>query len=114
MGLDTYAAQNDTDLDPRTGRMKKGVIAELTNVFGYHPGFRGSIWDGPVQRLTGESLYQEWIPSSVVERMLASMERAVRCSPITLQGQMDREVAIDLIPFFRVCVANNLGLVGDW
>ena len=114
MGLDTCAARSEDDFIPDSGLLTTEAEQFLVDIFGEYPQFRGKIYSSSVEKLTGESLYQTWIPPSVVERMLISLERAVRCNPITYDGQIDKQVAVNLIPYFRVCVANNLGLAGSW
>jgi hypothetical protein len=61
------------------------------------------VYSDLVRSVTGESLYQEWIPPETVRKMADAFER---CDP-------DRDVA-ELAKFFRVCAERGLGLGGWW
>lgn len=105
MGLDTWASAL-----PRV-RPTKAIIDMFD---GEYPEFRGKLWSASVERLTGQSLYQEWIPPETVAGMYESLKRAAACNPSTMQGKYDKEAADDLLAFFAVCADNHLGLVGSW
>jgi len=67
-----------------------------------------------VQDITGESLYQEWIPPGRVKKMY---EDLMKCDPKeVLKGQyvynLNESSIINLRKFFKVCAERNLGLVG--
>ena len=77
-------------------------------------GFRGKVYDLLVQDITGESLYQEWIPPGRVKKMY---EALMKCDPKeVLKGEYGYDLSessiINLRKFFKVCAERNLGLVG--
>jgi hypothetical protein len=76
--------------------------------------FRGKVYDLLVQDITGESLYQEWIPPGRVKKMY---EALMKCDPKEgLKGKyaynLNESSIISLRKFFKVCAERNLGLVG--
>jgi hypothetical protein len=79
--------------------------------------FRGKVYAGLVEAITGESLYEEWIPPERVKRMY---EALLRCDPRELDdghghrfGDVEDAVT-NLRKFFEVCVERGLGLFGWW
>jgi hypothetical protein len=76
--------------------------------------FRGKVYDLLVQDITGESLYQEWIPPGRIKKMY---EALMNCDPKeALKGQyvydLKESSIINLRKFFKVCAERDLGLVG--
>jgi hypothetical protein len=71
-----------------------------------------------IQNITGESLYQEWIPPEKMRKMYESL---MKCDAreVIATGDYDKrfidESAItNLRKFFKVCVGRKLGLIGSW
>ena len=120
MGLDVYA-QRGPELDLAEVDERAFEAAEVQLCGGVLSGggssFRGKVYASLVEAITGESLYQEWIPPTVVRRMY---EALLRCDPHDFDHEHDHrfgdvETAVkNLRKFFGVCVARGLGLVGWW
>ena len=119
MGLDTYATRGpdkeltEEDLaafEAADIRLCEGVRSGMTY------GFRGKVYDDLVQEITGESLYQNWIPPETVKEMY---EALTKCNPEeAAKGNYFYSITesdiINLRRFFKVCAERNLGLVGSW
>lgn len=73
MGLDTIAARARSEVLPPE---------DIIQAFGGYPEFRGKMYSDAVERITGQSLYQEWIPPSTVRSMLNSLEQVDRKSVV--------------------------------
>jgi hypothetical protein len=123
MGLDTYAGAHrpteDELLHDEEGRF--GLTAEDDAAFESIDGsyFRGKIYDELVRKVTGVSLYQEWIPPETVRFMADMFEDRpdAKLDELLLSQRMFEDVAGDLAylsRFFRVCAERRLGLVGSW
>ncbi len=120
MGLDVYAQRGPGgDLTPEDEQAFEAAEIALCGgmLSGAAGSFRGKVYAGLVQEITGESLYEEWIPP---ERVKAMHEALLRCDPRELDaihGELlgDVEEAVtNLAEFFRVCAERGLGLVGWW
>ena len=117
MGLDTVAAHSPDDVDlteadlqafKDVGIPRVGIIsADEIGIF------RGKVFDAYIRRITGVSLYQEWIPPETV----AEMYQAIRAHEISKWQEDDDNVDpedvehSDLCKFFKVCSERGLGLV---
>ena len=117
MGLDTVAAHSLDDIDlteadlqafkdvgiPRVGIISADEIAI----------FRGKVFDAYIRRITGVSLYQEWIPPETV----VEMYQAIKAYELSKWQEDDANidpqdvVHSDLCRFFKVCSERGLGLV---
>lgn len=74
--------------------------------------FRGKVYDDLIRDITGESLYQEWIPPDRVKKMYQAL---MKCDPKEMAEDDDDEMAIiNFRKFFKVCGDRNLGLMGWW
>jgi hypothetical protein len=78
--------------------------------------FRGKVYSGLVHEITGESLYEEFIPP---DRVKAMYEAIRDCDPGEFEGCDYRfgdpeEQIEELRKFFKVCAERNLGIVGWW
>lgn len=120
MGLDVYAQRGpEEDLTEEDERAFEA--AEIVLCAGILSGapwsFRGKVYASLVSEITGESLYQEWIPPERVKRM---HEALVSCDPrdfgdVHHFGPDDVEAAVaNLRKFMAVCVQRGLGLLGWW
>lgn len=124
MGLDTYAAPevgteltrvqlcafNEADINLCGGMMSS---------CGNGGSFRGKIYNDVVEEITGESLYQEWIPPDRVVKMAKALEDRVLdlVFGLDIQGanpEDQRQEAESLVRFFQVCSRYHLGLIGWW
>jgi len=119
MGLDTYAMRGpDKELTEKDLEALEAADIQLCGgmLSGPADSFRGKVYDDLIERITGESLYQEWIPPETVKRMY---EALVECDSKEaaehryLYSITERDI-IDLRKFFKVCAERNLGLVGWW
>jgi len=120
MGLDVYAQRGpELDLTEVDERAFEAAEVQLCGgmLSGGGSSFRGKVYSNLVEAITGESLYQEWIPPAVVRRMY---EALLRCDPGDFDHEHDHRfgdvasVVKNLQKFFGVCVARGLGLVGWW
>ena len=120
MGLDVYAQPGpDQELTQDDERAFAAADIELCGgVFsGPSDSFRGKVYDSLVGAITGESLYQEWIPPERVKKMY---EALVRCDPQEFDDDHDHrfgdveEAVANLRKFLGVCAERGLGLVGGW
>jgi hypothetical protein len=117
MGSDTVAAHSPDDVElteadlqayKDVGIPRVGIIsADEIGIF------RGKVFDRYIRRITGVSLYQEWIPLETV----AEMYHAIRAHEISKWQEDDENVDpkdvehSDLCKFFKVCSERGLGLV---
>jgi hypothetical protein len=119
MGLDTYAMRGpDKELTKEDQEAFEAADIQLCGgiLSGPPDSFRGKVYDDLVQEITGESLYEEWIPPERVKRMY---EALVKCNPEeTAKGDYVYSISesdiINLRKFFKVCAERNLGLWGSW
>lgn len=123
MGLDTYARhpkpENDEDAtyaslseeeEKAFGRANIALCGGMMSGNGNDGSFRGKVYSGLIQEITGESLYQNWIPPERVRVMADKLDSYDGPPP----RAEDDETIPNLRRFFRVCVELNLGLVGWW
>jgi len=78
--------------------------------------FRGKVYQLFVAAVTGESLYQEWLPPETVADMAGKLEA---CDPDTARERLDLDT--DFIPtpgeirslrkLFRLCADRGLGII---
>jgi len=117
MGLDTVAAHSLDDVDlteedlqafKDVGIPRVGIIsADEIGIF------RGKVYEEVIRRITGVSLYQEWIPPETV----VEMYQAIKAYEISKWQEDDENVDpedvehSDLCKFFKVCAERGLGLV---
>ena len=119
MGLDTFAAHSPDDIDLTEEDIQAFRDAEITLVWGIFTSdgsegsFRGKVYEEVVRRITGVSLYQEWIPPETVREMYEAF-RSYEISKWEQDGQpLPAEIPhSDLCRFFQVCAERGLGLVG--
>ena len=120
MGLDTYAARSpDEKLTAEDEKAFADVGQLCGGIYSGDGGsFRGKVYSDAVERVSGESLYQEWIPPETVRAMADAF---ARCDPDAVAEEMAGEVHATtatevryLGAFFRVCADRGLGLVGWW
>ena len=124
MGLDTYAATAPDGGELSEEDIKAFREADIELCGGIFSGssgsFRGKVYDLLILRVTGVSLYQEWIPPEVVRDMAQAFDE---CDPQGVAEQMgsvgrrhgwSAAEIIELRRFFRVCAERNLGLINWW
>lgn len=119
MGLDTYAAPfPDGELSEEDLKAFGGADLQLCGGFSSgDPGsFRGKVYATVVGRVSGVSLYREWIPPEMVREMASAF---AHCDPEAVARDMAGEVSAttaseirSLGRFLSICVDRGLGLVG--
>lgn len=121
MGLDNFAARSpgeeltEEDLEA----FEKADIHLCGGVLSGPPdSFRGKVYSDLILDITGESLYQQWIPPERVKRMYEALIRCDAKEAIVNRDYderfVDESAIVNLRKFFRVCVERNLGLIGWW
>ena len=119
MGLDNYAARalgeelTDEDIaafEAEGANLCGGIVS------GAAGSFRGKVYSGLIGRITGQSLYEHFIPP---ERVKAMYEALRDCDPNEIDHRGHRfgeaeEPINELRKFFKVCAERNLGIVGWW
>lgn len=121
MGLDTYASNTSEEiaLTPEQARAFEETDIRLCGGIysgsGSDGSFRGKVYGILVQEITGENLYQPWIPPETVQRMYRAL---AACDPEeAIDASHTRNVPADVVnlrEFFRVCAEHGLGLIGWW
>lgn len=114
MGVDTYAQPSiDEELSEEDERafQEAGIslCGGILSGRGNDGSFRGKVYAGLIEGITGESLYGEWIPPEVVAEMYQKLES---CNLSDYPEHVDE--VINLRRFFKVCVDRNLGLHSWW
>ena len=119
MGLDTFASRSPEDIELTEEDLQSFENAKLSLCGGIFSGdgndgsFRGKVYAMAILEITGESLYQEWIPPETVCEMhcaLASYESAMEKENYDIDVT-DIEIS-NLCKFFKVCCERGLGLIG--
>jgi hypothetical protein len=117
MGLDNYAARSlgDIELSEQDRKAFQDANIELCGgLFSGNDGsFRGKVYANYVLEVTGESLYEPWLPPETLRKMYDAMV-AYQRTP-----EQDADVMVptafehvELCKFFKVCFERGLGLVG--
>lgn len=119
MGLDNFVArgpdeeltQEDVEAFKKTDvRLCGGILS------GPADSFRGKVYSDLIADITGESLYQKWIPPERVKKMYEALvnydhqKDEGKIDPGDLR--FDESTLINLRKFFKVCAERNLGLAG--
>lgn len=119
MGLDTFAAHTPDDIDLTEEDIQAFKNANISLCGGIFSGdgcggsFRGKVYIETVFEITGESLYQEWIPPETVHKMYQSLMEFNPDQGLFV-GRYDIKPVdiLELRKFFKVCSERGLGLVG--
>jgi hypothetical protein len=120
MGLDNFVSRSPGEvvLTPEDER----AIAEsgISLCGGMHSdgvtSFRGKVYELFVVAVTGESLYQDWLPPKTVAAMAASLDT---CDPDTVGEHLDLDPDFipspgeirDLRRLFHLCADRGLGII---
>ena len=119
MGLDNYAvrASREELTDEDIAAFEAEGPELCGGLMSGAPGsFRGKVYSGLISEITGESLYEEFIPPDRVK----AMYRALRdCDPEELDTYDDRfgdpeAQIVELRKFFKVCAERNLAIESWW
>jgi hypothetical protein len=119
MGLDTFAARSPEG-DLHEGDEQAFDEVDLQLCGGMHSGgagsFRGKVYVDVVERVSGVSLYEEWIPPETVRGMAQAFDgcdpQAVECEMASGVHPTTATEVRELRTFFRICANRGLGLVG--
>jgi hypothetical protein len=113
MGLDNLAQPS------QNGKLSKedeqAFIQSGVSLGGCEGMFRGKIYDECIYDITGESLYQDWIPPDTVKKMYQAL---VKCNPkeVIAKGSYSYPITeseiVELRTFFKICAERTLGLFG--
>jgi hypothetical protein len=120
MGLDNYVSRSPGEpvLTPEDERAitESGIsLCGGMNSDGV-TSFRGKVYDHFVAAVTGESLYQDWLPTTTVGAMAAKLDA---CDPDTVRERLGLDSDFipspgeirDLQTLFRICADRGLGIV---
>jgi hypothetical protein len=120
MGLDTFASRSPEDIVLSEEDIQAFKDAEISLCGGLFSGdsgsFRGKVYASLILSLTGESLYEEWLPPETVHSMnkaLAACDPEDAVAEISWPDHPPEDV-IELRKFFKVCSERGLGLIGWW
>jgi hypothetical protein len=114
MGLDTYAydaVAKKPMKDELFGHVPQVLCGGLFSGNGGSSSFRGKVYAGYVQAVTGVSLYQEEIPNQIVKQMAELLAKPN--GYIAFNHGVDTDEANALTLWFKV-VADNNGIVVGW
>lgn len=121
MGLDTYAVVVKNSGEYKIASRKPFasippvLVGGLLSGNGDGPSFRGKVYNDYVQEVTGESLYQEFIPTEKVKEMANKLEEAVKERKFAeVTNPVSAEEAHALTQWFRVCAENGYAVIGWW
>ncbi len=117
MGLDTYAARVPGNVELTEEDIQAFKEADITLCGGLFSGndgsFRGKVYANYVHEVTGESLYEMWLPPETVRKMYQKMVAYERSpeqdASVMVPTQFEH---LELCKFFKVCSERGLGLVG--
>ena len=118
MGLDTFASRSPEDIILSEEDIQAFNDAEISLCGGIFSGnggsFRGKVYASLMLSITGEGLYQEWIPPETVRAMCEAMAACDPQDAVDELGYPDHppEDVIELRKFFEVCSERGLGLLG--
>jgi len=119
MGLDNIISRTpeETTLGPEDARaLNESGISLCGGMFSDGvTSFRGKIYELFVAGVTGESLFEEWLPPATVAEM---SDKLAACDPDTVGEQLDLDADFvpspgeirDLQKLFRICADRGLGI----
>jgi hypothetical protein len=120
MGLDNYVSRSPDEVvltpeDERTITETGISLCGSLNSDGI-TSFRGKVYERFVTAVTGESLYEDWLPP---ETLAAMAEKLDACDPDTLGARLgldpdsipSESEILDLRRLFHLCAARGLGII---
>jgi len=111
VGLDTQAVRQTHD------GFEDVDAEQFGDYFEYGGYFRGKLYNNLVEKVTGVSLYNEYIPPAIVSEMYGKIHGYYHIQKFCSQCDEDYVDGTDLeflYHFFGVCHESNLGLRNDW
>jgi hypothetical protein len=117
MGFDNYAARSPGDVELTEEDRKAFQDADIELCGGLFSGndgrFRGKVYANYVLEVTGESLYELWLPPETVHKMYHAMSAYERSPEQEADVMCPTSFEhIGLCKFFKVCSERGLGIVG--
>jgi hypothetical protein len=120
MGLDTYASNTSEEIRLTPAEEQAFEEADISLCGGIFSGtagsFRGKMYGILIIEITGQSLYQDWIPPETVKEMYDAL---MDCDPeeakelVLGKYKTERDI-IELRKFLKICVDHKLGLINWW
>jgi hypothetical protein len=119
MGLDTYASRSQDEIVLTEEDQQAFVDADIELCGGLFSGndgsFRGKVYANYVLEVTGENLYETWLPPETVRQMYHAMTAYERSPEQDGSSMVPTHFEhLELCKFFKVCSERGLGLVGWW
>jgi hypothetical protein len=122
MGLDNFASRSPDDIVLTQADEEAFEASGLELVGGILSGdsssFRGKVYAFLVLEVTGESLYDQWLPPETVRRMSAALSEHTPAELVAIHNRVtpvwrysERQMA-DLQRFFAICAERGIGLIG--
>jgi len=117
MGLDTYASSASGNIELTEEDIQAFQEADITLCGGLFSGndgsFRGKVYANYVLEVTGEDLYEMWLPPETVRKMYYAMTAYERSPEQDASSMVPSHFEHEeLCKFFKVCSERGLGLVG--
>lgn len=115
MGLDNYAQPSEHG--ELSEEDKQAFIRSGVMLGGGEGGFRGKIYDEFIRDITGESLYQDWIPPDTVKKMYQALVKRDPQDVVAKSSYWYSPTETDILElqtFFKICADRNLGLRGSY
>lgn len=122
MGLDSYASRSPGDVALTDEDVAAFDAADIELCGGMYSGgagsFRGKVYAELILEVTGENIYEEWLPPSAVRRISDGLatrtpdELAAISDEASARGSTAPSQMADLQRFFAICAERALGLIG--
>jgi hypothetical protein len=121
VGLDSYASRSPGDVALTDEDVAAFDAADIELCGGMYSGgggsFRGKVYAELILEVTGENIYEEWLPPSAVGRISAALatrtpDELAAISDETIRGSAPPSQMADLQRFFAICAERGLGLIG--
>lgn len=122
MGLDNFASRVPDDLILTEDDLKAFEDASIDLCGGILSGdgssFRGKVYSALVEKVTGISLYDKWIPPETVKSMSEKLskytaeELVVIIKKVSAYDIHTGETMAGLQKFFQICAERGLGIIG--
>lgn len=122
MGLDNFVSRSPGEVVLTAEDERAFTESGITLCRGMHSdgvtSFRGKVYSLFVTKVTGESLFDEWLPPETVAAMA---DKLAACDPDTAGDRLDLYEDFvpspgeihDLRKLFRLCTERGLGLIGS-
>jgi len=122
MGLDNFASRIPDDLILTEDDLKAFEEASIDLCGGILSGegssFRGKVYSALIEKVTGISLYDEWIPPETVKSMseilskYTAEELFMIINKVSAYDIHTEKTMASLQRFFQICAKRGLGIIG--